>query len=240
MFSASADLYDLIYTSLKDYPAEAARIAALLARVHPSARALLDVGCGTGEHARLLARDHGFAVDGIDLDPAFVRLAAAKHPAGTFTVADMTGFDLGRRYDAVLCLFSAIGYVRTLENVGRALACFRRHLAPGGVVVVEPWLTPDVLTPGRVSVHTAEAAGVTVCRMSHLAVEGRLSRIRFAYLVGRPDGITHARELHELGLFTVAETRGCFEAAGFAVDHDPEGLSGRGLSVARRPDGRAG
>ncbi len=235
MFSESAELYDLIYSQFKDYEGEAERIAGLIRQLHPGARRLLDVACGTGEHARLLSERHGFQVDGIDLEPAMVRLAAAKVPAGDFRVADMIAFDLERSYDAVLCLFSSIGYVRTLPNVERALASFRRHLAPGGVMVVEPWFAPGVLEPGRVSVNTAEAAGVQVCRMGHTQVEGRMSRLRLDYLIGRPDGIRHAGEVHELGLFTPEEMQACFRAAGLTVDYDAVGLTGRGLYVARAP-----
>ena len=55
MFSESAELYELIYSRFKDYAAEAERIATLIRRVHPSAQRILDVACGTGEHARLLS-----------------------------------------------------------------------------------------------------------------------------------------------------------------------------------------
>src|SRR5262249_725176 len=89
MFSGSADLYDRIYASFKDYAQEARDIAALLCRAHPRGRTVLDVACGTGEHARLLAAEHGLSVDGLDLDPAFVRIASAKHPGGRFEQADM-------------------------------------------------------------------------------------------------------------------------------------------------------
>src|SRR5215510_7812994 len=144
MFNAFAEYYDLIYSAFKDYETEVAQVASLLRRVNPAGRTVLDVGCGTGEHARRLAAE-GFAVDGIDIEPTFVKLASSKHPAGTFVVADMSDFHLPRRYDALLCLFSSIGYLCTLERVTRALVCFREHLAPGGVALVEPWFPPGVL-----------------------------------------------------------------------------------------------
>ena len=237
MFSATADLYDLIYSSFKDYAAEAAALATLIRSAHPAARTVLDVACGTGEHARLLTEVHGFAVDGLDLDPAFVRIARGKLPNGTVSEGDMTSFVLPRRYDAVLCLFSSIGYVRTLENVTRTLGRFRAHLADGGVVIVEPWFPPDVLEAGRVSVNTAQAEGLAVCRMARMEVAGRLSRLHFAYLIGRSTGIEHATELHELGLFTTDELADCFRRAGLAAEYDPAGPSGRGLFVARAESG---
>lgn len=234
MFSDSAELYDLIYGQFKDYPDEASRVASLLRRVHPGAETVLDVGCGTGEHARLLTAEHDYRVDGIDMEPAFVRIAAEKNPGGTFERGDMVDFDLGRRYDVVLCLFSSIGYARTVGNVRRALESFRRHLAPGGVVVVEPWFEPGAWRPGRVYMKTAETEEVKVCRMSHSTERDGVSVLEFHYLIGHGDGIEHRREVHELGLFTAAQMTAAFADAGLqVVEHDPEGLIGRGLFVAR-------
>lgn len=233
MFTVSAELYDLIYSRFKDYVTETAALHALIQRLHPGARTLLDVACGSGEHARLLA-ERGYDVAGVDLSPEFVALAAAKIPQGDFRVADMVDFDLGRRFDVVACLFSSIAYACTSERITRALACIARHLADGGVAIVEPWFEPGFLTDGRITVNTAERADVHVCRMARTAIEGRISRLEFHYLVGRPDGISHASEVHELGLFTTAELLDCFAAAGLAAEHDSVGLTGRGLFVARR------
>jgi SAM-dependent methyltransferase len=233
MFSESAALYDLIYASFKDYEAEATKIAALLEMARPGCRTVLDVACGTGEHARLLADRHGYLVDGIDLDPAFVEIAQRKHPAGHFAVADMRDFRLPRRYDAVICLFSSIGYVRTLDRVGEALACFREHLAPSGVIVVEPWFAPGTLQDGYLTRTVSERDGVHVERASRTEVDGRISRLHFEYTITDDRGTHRATEVHELGLFTPEEMRSTFEANGLTVDYDPQGLIGRGLYVAR-------
>lgn len=232
MFSASAEFYDLIYSTFKDYPREAAEIATLLRRLNPRCETILDVACGTAEHARLLA-GHGFVVDGVDLDPAFVRIAKEKHPAGRFFEADMSDFHLSRQYDAVLCLFSSIGYLRTLDRVARTLTCFREHLRPGGVIVIEPWFPPGVLDTTRLARHTGEANGVRVARASRIEVEGRCSRLLFDYEITDDTGTRHAHEVHELGLFTTAEWMQTFRDAGLDADHDPKGLCDRGLFVAR-------
>jgi SAM-dependent methyltransferase len=233
MFTASAELYDLVYSGFKDYASETRELAAIIRREHPGARTVLDVACGTGEHARRLADEYGFEADGLDLDPAFVRIARGKLPRGSVYQADMTSFEVPRRYDVILSLFSSIGYVRTLDNVRRTLERFRLHLAAGGIVIVEPWFPPGVLEPGRVSVNTAETPEVSIARMSIVEVEDRLSRLRFEYLIGRPTGIEHASEVHELGLFTTDEMIVCFRQAGLDVTYDAKGPSGRGLFVAR-------
>jgi SAM-dependent methyltransferase len=232
MFSSSAEFYDLIYSTFKDYEAEVAQIASLLRRLNPQCKTVLDVACGSGEHARLLAA-RGFIVDGLDLDPAFVRIARQKHPAGRFFEADMSDFHLSHRYDAVMCLFSSIGYLRTLDRVEAALTCFREHLAPAGVVAVEPWFAPGVLDPGRVARNTGEANGVRVTRVSRAEVEGRLSRLHFDYEITDGTGTRRANEVHELGLFTTSELLETFGRAGLEAVHDPKGLTDRGLYLAR-------
>ena len=233
MFTESADLYDAIYFTFKDYPAEARDIAARVRAEHPGARTILDVACGTGEHARLLAREYGFAVDGVDLNPEFVRLAGLKHPAGRFEVADMTDMALGRLYDAVICMFSSIGYVRTIPALEKTLEGFRRHLGPGGVIIVEPWFPPEAMTPGQHSVRTAESGAIRVERRGTIEVEGRMCLLRFDYRIEERGTVRDATELHELGLFTEAETLRTFASAGLEVRHEAPAARNRGLYIAR-------
>ena len=233
MFSESADLYDAIYSAFKDYPAEAMRIAAELRTVQPQVRTVLDVACGTGEHVRLLRSQCGLEADGLDLDPALLAVARRKAPDATFFEADMRDFNLGRRYDAIVCLFSSIGYLRTLERVTSALRCFGKHLNTPGVIVVEPWFGPGTLRLGAGETRHAEANGVRVARTSHVAINGRLSVLTFDYEITDANGTRTAREVHELGLFTPDEMLACFRDAGLSATFDPEGLTGRGLHVAR-------
>lgn len=233
MFSASAEYYDLIYSTFKDYAAEADRIAALARQARPGCRTVLDVACGTGEHARLLA-DRGFEVDGLDLDPAFLRIARRKHSAGRFFEADMGGFTLPHRYDLVICLFSSIGYLTTLDRVTRALVCFREHLTPGGLVMVEPWFEPGVLDPTRVTTNIGEAPGIRVARTARVEVDDRLSRLFFDYEIGDAAGTRRASEVHEMALYTRSELLQAFRDAGLEAQFDEKGLfDNRGLYLAR-------
>lgn len=235
MYTETAALYDLIYSSFKNYEAETDQLFALLSRIRPGLRTVLDIACGTGEHARQLRERHGLEVDGVDLDPAFVQIAQTKNPNGRFVHGDMTEFDLGRTYDAVMCLFSSIGYLRTIDRVTQAIARFRAHAAPGGVIVVEPWFPPGFLTDGFRATNVGERDGVRVERKSWTEVDGRRCEIHFEYDINDHGRIQHAKEVHELGLFTTDEMHGAFQANGLEVDYDAHGLIGRGLYVARVP-----
>jgi SAM-dependent methyltransferase len=230
-FIQSAELYDAIY-SFKNYARESDRLLAVINEAVPGARTLLDVACGTGEHARFLRQY--YAIDGVDLNADYLRAARLKNPSGNYTCADMIEFTLNRTYDVVTCLFSAIGIVRDFERLERAIVSMARHVRPGGALIVEPWFTPDRWRPGSVLIQAAEIGTDKVCRMSLSGREGDTSILLFHYLRGTPNGLEHYSERVKLGLFTRDEMTWAFESAGLEVRYDPEGLMGRGLYVAKQ------
>jgi len=229
-YSRAAEFYDLLYSGDKDYSGEAQLVAELIRKRSPNATTVLDVGCGTGTHARGLL-DLGFVVHGLDVEPAFVEIARAKCPEGDFWVADMTVMDPPNRYDAVVCLFSAIGYVLSETALNETLSHMANHLNPGGVVIVDPWFEPEQLSDRWIATRTAEADGTTVTRMSRNVIEGSVSRLEFEYLIGTPEGIEHRSETHELGLFTQDQIELAFAQAGLAVERLPKVLRTRGIYV---------
>jgi SAM-dependent methyltransferase len=229
VFSRSARIYDAIYSAIRDYPREAAELDRLIQDQRPGARTLLDVACGTGAHLMHLT---GYEVEGLDLDPEMLAVARERLPDVPFHEGDMADFDLGKRFDAVVCMFSSIGYVRTEERLRSALASMARHLEPGGVLVVEPWLSPEIWIDRHVAAVFVDEPGLKIARMNVGQREGNLSIFEFEYLVGTPDGIERFSEPHELGLFTVDQYLEAFRAAGLEAAHDPEGPMGRGLYIA--------
>jgi SAM-dependent methyltransferase len=231
-YTPRPELYDLEY-GFKDYPAECARIVDLVRARNPDARTLLDVACGTGRHLELL-RAHFDAVEGIDLDDRMLAVARERLPDVPLHHGDMRTFDLGRRFDVVTCLFSSIGFVRELEGLAAAAERLAAHVAPGGVLVVEPWLTPERWVPNRPHLLTAERDEVVLARVTLSGVDGRTSSTDMHYVVGTPEGIETFAKYSEQGLFTEDEMRSALEGAGLAVEHDPEGLMGRGLWIGRR------
>jgi hypothetical protein len=168
------------------------------------------------------------------LQPEFIEAAQRKVNVGNFTVADMSNFNLDKKYDVVQCLFSSIGYLTKGEDVISALGCFKNHLKPGGIVVVEPWFTPDVYQAG--GPHMAppiDRPDLKIVRMNVSEIDGNLSRLRFHYLVGRKEGIEFIKEDHSLALYSVAEMLSFFDQANLKAEYDPEGIFGRGLYVAQ-------
>ncbi|GGX46489.1 class I SAM-dependent DNA methyltransferase [Streptomyces chryseus] len=231
-----ARLYDLVHQGKgKDYQAEAKELARLVTQRCPRARSLLDVACGTGMHLRHLG-EFFQEVAGVEVSPDMLDIAQRRNPAVRIHPGDMRDFALGRRFDAVICMFSSIGHMRDQGELDAAIGRFAAHLPPGGVVVVDPWWFPETFTPGYVGASLVEAEGRTIARFSHSALEDGATRIDVDYLVGVPgEGVEHLKETHRITLFSRAQYEAAFAAAGLGVEFLPQAATGRGLFVGVRP-----
>jgi SAM-dependent methyltransferase len=94
---------------------------------------VLDVGCGPGRHAYLLA-ERGIAVHGVDISRRFVDLARAHAPDGaTFERLDARSLSFDAEFDAVICLCQgAFGLMTADGHDATVLAGMARALQPGG------------------------------------------------------------------------------------------------------------
>lgn len=221
--------YDFLYQD-KDYERECDLLAEVFRQyAHSPVRTILDLGCGTGNHAFPLAR-RGYGVTGVDRSPAMLERAVQKASLETiatsapvFQRGDVHDLDLGKSFDAVLMMFAVLGYQLTNDEVSAALATVRRHLKPGGLFVLDFWYGPAVLAirPGdRVkSITTPEgtmirAASTTMDSSRHLAeVQFRVWDIPAA---GRP---TETTESHVTRYFFPQELALFLSHARFRLRH---------------------
>jgi SAM-dependent methyltransferase len=237
MYEQSAQWYDAIY-SFKDYAGEAERIHGFIRRYKRSpGKKLLDVACGTGMHLYFLKERYD--VEGLDINPRILAIAVERLPGVQLHREDMLSFDLGRRFDVVICLFSSIGYARTWERLVEAICGIEAHLERGGLLLVEPWFTPETYQPGTVHGAFVDQPDLKLARINVSEVEDGVSVMDMHHLVGTPEGVVHFVERHELGLFTHEQYLDALNHAGLSAHYDPEGLTGRGLYLGIRGDGES-
>jgi ubiquinone/menaquinone biosynthesis C-methylase UbiE len=233
MFDKTAEFYDEIY-SFKDYQKEAENLHELIQKHKLSpGSALLDVACGTGQHIAHLAPHYSAA--GLDLDAALLGVAEKRNPDTPFYQGDMSDFSLDQSFDVVTCLFSSIGYMKTIPHMTGAIANMARHLVPGGLLIIEPWLTPETWKEDTIHALFIDQPELKIARMNISETRDGLSVLDMHYLIATRDGIEHFIEYHELGLFTHEEYETAFRVASLEPIFYKEGLSGRGLYLAVLP-----
>jgi SAM-dependent methyltransferase len=233
MFGKSAQFYDALYAG-KDYAQAATRLQTLIRERLPHATTLLDVGCGTGRHLECL-RGQYRSVEGLDLNPGLLAIARSRLPGVALHCGDMASFDLGKKFDVVICLFSAIAYVESAERMRQSIAAMSRHLEPNGLLIVEPWFSPESYWTGTITANFVDQPDLKIAWMYTSQREKDVSVLDISYLVGTPSEVSTFREMHRMGLFSNREYEGAFAAAGLRVEHDPVGLFGRGLFIGQGP-----
>jgi ubiquinone/menaquinone biosynthesis C-methylase UbiE len=208
-----AKYYDLFYES-KDYAKEAKILSRLIDHYkRSSGRRLLDVGCGTGKHIQSLRKK--FDCVGLDVSEQMLEIARRNVKGVEFARGDMVNFDLGRRFDIILCLFSGIGYVRTYSNLARTLKCFARHLVEGGAVIIEPWFTKSSWKVGSVHMRAYDSKDLKVVRVDFSGIREGRSTVDERLLVAEKDrGVSYYRDGQVMGLFEVDKFLNLMKKAG--------------------------
>ena len=211
-------MYDLLYEAAgKNYELEADELHALIQSRRPHAASLLDVACGTGAHLLHLRRHYDVA--GVDFEPAMLEEARKRLPDVPLTEGDMRSFELDRTFDVVTCLFSAIAYMRSTAELDQALETLRRHLSPGGILVVDGWVRRQSWRdPGTVQAFSGAKDGLVAARVARSRRDGNRTTLELHHLVGSNHGVEHLVERHDMTLFSDDEYRESLERAGLTVE----------------------
>lgn len=235
MYRDLARYYDVQYSG-KDYRKEVRSLEAIVRRYGRSGKdSWLDVACGTGKHLELLRRHYRCV--GVDANRAMLRVARRRLRGVRLVHGDMGTFRLGEEFDVVSCLFSSIGHLTSERDLRRAFANFARHLKPGGIAIVEPWILPSRTRPGRLDLRTFRDRTVRLVRMAHSDVRGRSTVIQYHYLIGAPGrGIRHIEESDRGLMVDSARLQELMKSAGLRPRFLPGGfVRDRGLLLGVKP-----
>src|SRR5450759_1441931 len=238
MYEKSARIYDLLYvgTGIKDYEAESAELRRMIEESSPGARTLLDVACGTGAHLAALSR--WYEVEGADISPAMLAVARGRVPGVALHQADMRTIDLGKTFDAVICLFSSIGYITDPKEMRSTVARLAAHVAPGGVLILDGWVRPDAWRAGnRPEPEIARDSETTVCRLASSWRKVSITEMDMHHLVQTADGVEYFIEHHRLALTATEDYVTAVESAGLSARVIPNYMPARdrivGLKAAK-------
>lgn len=146
-FQNSASYYDLLYQD-KDYSSESNFLISYLRKYDVCSGHILDLGCGTGAHASLMA-DSGYFVHGIDMNEEMIHKAHQRTLNNTrcsFSVGDVRNYDKHVLFDAVVSLFHVFSYQNSNADLLSTIRTAARHSKRGTLLIFDFWYGPAVLT----------------------------------------------------------------------------------------------
>lgn len=196
---------------------------------------VLDLCCGQGRHAVLLA-GYGFAVTALDLSSEYLALAQASARDAGVTLetvrADMREIPFADRFDAVVNMFSSFGYLESEAEDAKVLGAIVRALKPGGRVLLDllnrDWVIANYETEDS---HT-DADGTLY--LEHRELDLSTSRNHVTFTVVEPDGSRREVGGHHIRLYTLREMRGALSAAGLAYEGVYGGFEGETYGIDTR------
>lgn len=199
-YAAIADLYDhvTLYRERADVPFYVEEATAC-------GGAVLEAGCGTGRVLVPIARA-GVEIVGLDASEAMLgvcRERLAAEPAEVRSRArlvsgDMRIFDLGRAFRLATTPFRAFQHLLTVKDQVACLDCLRRHLEPGGRLILDVFNPSlELLVRDDLGVEFAEEPpfvapdGRRVVRRARITARDRarqVQNVELLYDVTHPDG----------------------------------------------------
>lgn len=229
-----AETYDQLYAA-KDYVREVDSVLQIVSEFAKGRiTRIVDIGCGTGRHAALLAQKD-FEVTGVDRSDEMLRRGRKRSEEKnlqnklTFYQGDARNFELGSSFDAALMMFNVLGYMVTNDDLMASLRSVRRHLSEDGLFIFDIWYGPALVSdpPGerRQEFRVGEAK---VVRVASGEVHAHEQRCDISISLHQLDGeriVRTAEEFHQVRYFFPLEIDLALRAADFRL-----------LAIRRFPD----
>lgn len=225
VFDEYAAYYDLLYRD-KDYVGEAEYIDRLLrSTVGGDGLSVVELGCGTGKHAYLLAQ-HGHTVYGVERSREMLRQAKSRAKdikELSFVESDIRNFYLGQSFDAAIALFHVMSYQIKTEDFIQVLRNVWSHLREDGVFVFDTWYGPAVLTEHpEVRVRRLEDERYRITRIAEPVVRFNENVVDVHYDVFVENKqnlmVKNINELHSMRYYFLPEIRSMLDSCGFCIE----------------------
>lgn len=218
--SVYASIYDDLYND-KDYNAECNLIQRIFEQYGSNhIKTILDLGCGTGNHALPLA-EQGFEVTGVDCSQEMINKAQSKNTPCTFYLGDIRQFNANRKSDAVLMMFAVLGYQLENADVLAALKTARCHLNPGGLLIFDVWYGPAVLAQrptDKVKIISTKSKKIIRAASGDLDIRRQICTVRYHIWQLNDNMLTaETQEEHQMRFFFPKELEFLVQTAGFKL-----------------------
>lgn len=190
--SELAEYYDVMHHH-RNYCLECQFADSVIQEYCVGAKRVLDIGCGTGEHAIKMAQ-HGYEVMAIDASQDMIRLTEEKAKKAGVPIearcADMYDLNTIGEFQAAYCLGYTLLYMTTYQQVKRFLSTVNRALLPRGVLLIDflnGWSLMEDF-PRDKFVYKHEDTTIFRFEQASLNKKKRVKHIEFYYVIQHDDG----------------------------------------------------
>jgi len=219
-----AEYYDILYKD-KDYNQEVDFLEEVFRRyLKRKPRTILDLACGTGGHALILA-ERGYKVSGLDISNGMLERAKEKAKERkleiSFYKAPMQKFSLNQKFDVIISMFSAINYLREYKDLKSFFRNVYKHLKSNGLLIFDVWNAFSVLDhydpyrEKKVKKGKIEIKRIAKTRIDQIE---QLCWVDYHCLVYKSHKkVDEFDDHHHLKFFFVSELKSYLEDAGFEI-----------------------
>lgn len=205
MFGKYADFYDALYKD-KDYAGECDAIEEIFGKYSKKKiSSILDLGCGTGNHAFIL-HNRGYKIVGVDRSEAMLANAKKKlakldnKKSIRFEKGDIRSWQTREKFDAVVMMFAVLGYQLEDEDIQQAFQTVRHHLKKDGLFIFDVWYGPAVLSqrPSK-RTKTIDTKKGKISRIAYSELDTSKNICSVHYAIGK------LKEVHKMRYFSPQE-----------------------------------
>jgi len=241
VFDAYSRYYDLLYKD-KNYEAETNYVHSLINSVSPSAKTILELGCGTGMHARQLA-GLGYTVTGIDRSKTMLERANQRRNEMqdslaskiSFSKGDIRTYTTSETFDVVISLFHVMSYLETNHDLNQTFQTAKKLLKKNGLFIFDCWHGPAVLEDKPVSRKKSfenEQTLITRVSTPEMQIEKNTVDVNFDILIEnkKTGEKNQLQEIHKMRYLFPEEIETLASANGLELLHTEEWLTKNLLS----------
>ena len=199
---------------------------------------ILDVGCGHGRHALVLA-EQGYKVTGVDLSGRFIRMAEEeakrRRLEAHFEVGDMRKLSYKDNFEGVYSYFTSFGYFPHRENI-KVLEGVARALRKGGRFLLDTVNRDWILHQIEAQPRRWDEVDPDYLYLDDVSYNARTSRVHGRRIV--IDRGIHREFTFDLRVYSLSELEELIESVGMRIvstyggrDRSPFSISSRRMVI---------
>ncbi len=209
--------YDRMMTNV-NYTRWALYIESIFDKYDCKPRCILDVACGTGALTLLLA-SKGYEMTGIDRASGMLEIAREKAEMANlqikFQQGDMLDFQLNQQFDAILCTYDSINYVRDEDELSGVFQTVSEHLAPDGLFTFDVTTERNIVEHFHNRTFSENHEDYTYIWKNSYFHHSKICTTRLTFFIREGESFRRFEEIHQQKMFDVSTVEALLKASGY-------------------------